>query len=403
MRHDKLIIPACIFLFSFLFMASGCAPSSWNAANRAYKQGDMVRAVEYSVQTLRQKHGYEKAVNLLKAILEPTYDNLYSDAQRAGNRGEWDDAYQRYRTIERLSGMISTLPEQPDPDGGTIKFPTMDVRDEVDYAIGEAAEMHYRAGRDLQRQRRYREAARAYTMSMSYIPNYRDASERYNITREAAMQRVAVLPFENLTGQPLYRALGELLADHTVSNTLADRRNLEFLDIITRERLQSLLAENRIVIPASMSEQAAVDIGNEIGIHSLVLGSIQSVAFNYPPETIDVIREEAEISKGRNEPKDTVRATVTKTTRRAQARIVTNYRIVDVLQGTTVRTASIPQEVEIVIEFATYRGDERALSSRSRRLVNTEPAYPPSENELALHLTELVSQSLSQEIVRFFN
>ncbi len=403
MRQDKLIIPVNIFLLAFLLLVSSCAPAAWNNANRAYKRGDMVRAIEFSVQTLRQKHGYEKAVSLLKSILEPTYENLYSQAQRSGNRGDWDDAYQRYRTIERISGMIATLPEQPDPDGGTIKFRSLDVRDEVDYAIREAAEMHYRNGRDLERQGRNREAARAYTMAMSYVPNYRDASERYNFTREAAMKRIAILPFENVTGHPIYGALGEILADHAVMTTLSDRRNLEFIDMITRDQLRTMLADHGVAQPVYFSEQAVSEIGRKIGVHSFVIGRIMSVAVSYPPETHEVIREEAEISKGRNEPKETVHATVTITRRRAQGRIMTSFQIIGVERGSILKTANIPQEVEIVIEFATFRGDERALSAQSRRLVNRDPAYPPPENDLVIHLTELVSEHLSREIVRFFN
>jgi tetratricopeptide (TPR) repeat protein len=403
MRHNKLTILFSVVLLSFLVGGSGCAPAAWNNANRAYKQGDMVKAVEFSIQTLRQKHGYKKAVRLLKSVLEPTYENLYLDAQYAGNREDWDAAYQSYRAIERISSMISTLPEQPDPDGGTIKFRTVNVRDEVDHSIREAAEMHYRNGLDLERQGRHREAARAYTMAMSYVPNFRDSSERYAINREAAIRKIVFLPFENMTGQPIFGSLGEILADNAVVTTLSDRRNLEFIDVISRDRLRSLLAENRIVMPAYFNEQSYADIGKQIGIHSFVAGRILSIAVSYPPETYEVIHEEAEISKGRNQPKETVRATVTVVTRRALARMVTSYQVVDVERGATVRTANLPQEVEIVIEFASFRGDERALSARSKRLVNTEPAYPPTENDLVLHLSELIAQTLSREVVYFIN
>jgi len=403
MMQKQIISYLSVLFLTFTIIFSGCAPTSWKQADRAYKQGDMVRAVEYSVRTLRQKHGYERAVHMLKNILEPTYENLYTEAQRNGNRGDWDNAYQTFRTIERLSNMVGTLPEQPDPAGGTIKFHTVNVRNEVDNAIDQAAEMHYQNGLDLEERGRNREAARAFTMAMSYIPNYRDASDRYIVTREAATKRVSVLPFENITGQPLYGAVGEILADNCISIALSDRRNLEFLDIITRDRLHSLLSENRVSMPRSITERTVSDIGSQIGIHSFVIGRILSIDIHYPPETRDVIYEEAEISERRGAPKDTVSATVTVTSRRALARMVTSYEIVDVAMGTTVRTANIPQEVEIVIEFASFRGDERALSNRSRRLVNTEPAYPPSENELVLHLTELVAEKLSRDIIAYFN
>lgn len=399
----KLTLPVLFLLLLSLFVTSGCAPSSWKRSQQAYRDGDMVRAIEYSVETLRKKHGYEKAVNLLKYILEPTYDNLYSEAERSGKSGDWDHAYQKYVTIERISAMIATLREQPDPFGGTIKFPTRNVRSEIEHATREAAEMHYKNGRALQRRGRNREAARAFTMAMSYIPDYRDSVTRYNISREAALIRIAIMPFDDLTGQRVYGALGEILADQVVTNIMTDPANLEFLELVTRDRIYALLAELELAQTKYIDKRTATAVGKLLGIHSFVFGNILSAGVQYLPDSREVIREEAEISRGRDEPKETVHATVTVTTRRANARMVASYQVIDVATGSIIQSVNVPQDIEIIIEFATFRGDERALSRRSKQLVERGAAYPPPENDLIFHLTELVSKDLAGRLARFFN
>jgi hypothetical protein len=106
--RTKLQIPVLFLLLMLLLLASGCAPSSWKRSQQAYRAGDTVRAVELSIQTLREKHGYKKAVSFLKMNLENAFNYAYDRAQYAEEIGDWDAAYDWYRTIDRISGQNRT-------------------------------------------------------------------------------------------------------------------------------------------------------------------------------------------------------------------------------------------------------------------------------------------------------
>jgi tetratricopeptide (TPR) repeat protein len=402
--RTKLQIPVLFLLLMLLLLASGCAPSSWKRSQQAYRAGDTVRAVELSIQTLREKHGYKKAVSFLKMNLENAFNYAYDRAQYAEEIGDWDAAYDWYRTIDRISGQIALLSAQPDPNTKRdIRFEGRDVRTELRNATQEAAEMHYRAGMRLEREGRDREAARAYNTALQYVPNYRDASRRYEVTRAAAVERVAVMGFENVSGKREFGAVGEILSTQIISNLMTDRRNVEFLELLTRDQIAQLIAEQKLGRVVHVDESSAAEIGKLIGIHSFVFGKVLSINLQYYPDAREVTQEEAEVSEGRDQPKRMVTATVTTTTRRATARVISSYQVVDVSRGTIVRSGTVPHDLEVVIQFARFRGDERALSSKSRNLVNRPEEVPPPPDELVFVTLEKLSATIARELTVFLN
>jgi tetratricopeptide (TPR) repeat protein len=401
----RVLIPyvLCILLIFLPVLFTACAPASWNRAKEAHRVGNMVGAVENAVQTLRQKPGYEKAIDFLEINLPVYYRQLEEWARRGEAAGEWDDVYDIYRRIQRISDAASSLPPLRHPKTkALVSFETRNVTEALINARNSAAEMHYQWGLRLEREGRDREAANAYRMAREYIFDYKDTAERYSRTRAAALQRIAVLPFDNLSGNRQFGLLGEIISDQLVTHAMSDRRNLEFLEFVTRERLDQLIAEQQLSRSGYIDPSAAVQIGKLLGIHAFVFGKVLSVITEYYPETREVIREDKEISQGRNQPNITVSATVTVFRRRATARIVSSYQIIDVESGAIVRSANLPQETEVVVEFARFRGDERALSAKSKALVDRGEQYPPPANELVFLTVERISKLLADEIVRFF-
>jgi hypothetical protein len=385
-------------------MLSACAPASWNRAKQAHRSGDLVGAVEHAVLTLRHKPDYKKAIIFLQTNLPVYYRQLEERARRGEQTGDWDGAYDSYWRIQRISDAVSSLPPQTDPETKTrFSFETRDVMTALINARESAAEMHYQLGLRLERDGRDREAARAFSRAQEYISGYKDTVERYSRSRAAALRRIAVLPFDNLSGKRHYGMVGEIIADQLVTHAMANRRNLEFMEFVTRERLEQLISEQQLSRSGYLDPASAVQVGKLLGLHAFVFGKVLAISAQYYPETREVIHEEKEISPGRNEPRIHVSATVTVFKRRATARIVSSYQIIDVETGTIIRSVNLPQETEVVVEFARFRGDERALSSRSKMLCDRGEQFPPPENELVFLTADRISIILAEEIARFFN
>ncbi len=391
-----------VFLLTGVVL-TGCSPASWNRAERAYESGDMANAVRYAAQTLRAEPDYEDAIDLLQRILPGAYDDYYGRAQRAEQAGDWDRAFDLYEDILTMSDAVRGLPPQTHPETGeVVTFPTRDVGREHQNARRNAAEMHYEAAAALEQRGNPKDAAKAYTRALSYIYDYKDARQRYERNRQAALKRIAVMPFDNLSGKRWYGAIGTVVADRLIIEAMKDPKNLEFMEFVTRERIDELIAEQRLGKAGILDPQTAAEVGRILGIHAFVFGKITSIVTDFPPDIVSTYEDTDEITEGRDKKKRKVRATVTVVTRRAIAKLTSSYQIIDVTRGTIVKSGSVPRTEVVEITFGRYKGDKEALSSRSKRLCAVREAYPPPDDELVNRAAESSAHELSREISAFF-
>ncbi|MBI5476664.1 MAG: hypothetical protein HY964_08005 [Ignavibacteriales bacterium] len=401
---SKMIILMTVGLFLFTtFIFNGCAPKAWESAKRAHEAGDIVSSVRYTAQTLREKPGYEDATNFLTNLFPSTYEEYYSRAKKAESVNDWDEAFKLYTTIKTLSDIVGGIPKQKDPKTETmISFSTKNVDNEIDNATKNAAEKHYQNALSFENSGKHKDAAKAYTRSLEYINGYKDAAERYEKMRTAAVRRVAVMPFENKSGKTQYGEIGESLSEYIISNAMADPKNLEFMDLISRDRINQLVNEQKLGQTNIVDEKTAVEMGKVLGLHAFVFGKVTSISTTNPPETKSRKEERAELYQGKDKPKRQVYAVVEITTRKAKASITCSYQIIDVATGKIVKSGTTPSEVEITINFGRFTGDEEALSSSSRELCGKADEFPPSPDELVQKAVQKAASSLSNEIAGYF-
>ncbi len=386
-----------------LLIVAGCGPASWSHAERAYRAGDMVAAVRYAVQTLREEPGYADAVDFLARELPRTYEDYSSRAQRAERAGDWDEAYRLYSEILAMSDEVRSLPPQVHEDTKqTVTFATKDVEREHQNARKNAADKHYKAGISYEGQGMAKDAAKEFSRTLDYIDPYEDAAQRYEKNRQAAVKRIAVMPFDNLSGKDYYGAIGTVVADRLISDAMSDPANMEFLEFVTREKITELIRELKFEQGAYVDPTTAAQIGKLLGIHSFVFGKITSISTDYPPDMVATYEEKDEISQGKDKPKRTVRATVTAITRRATARFDCSYQIVDVTRGTIVKSGNVPRREIVEIKFGRYKGDKEALSHASRELCGRREAYPPPDDELVNQAAMSAARELAHEVAGFF-
>lgn len=398
MRSFPLLVVA-----SIIVILNGCSPAAWNQAERSYKAGDMVSAVRYAAQTLREKPGYADAVDFLKRELAPAYEDYYARARRAEGANDWDEAFALYSDIQAMSDAVQGLPPQKHEDTGEIvTFPAKNVDKELQAARQNAAESHYQAAVSYERQKLAKDAAKEFSKSLDYINGYKDAAQRYETNRQAAVERVAVMPFDNLSGKDYYGQIGTVVADRVISEAMRDRKNLEFMEFVSREKIDELIRELKFQQTTMVDPSSAAQIGKLLGIHAFVFGKINSISTDYPPETISSYEEHDEISQGKDRPKKRVQARITVITRRAVARFDCSYQIIDVARGTIVKSGNVPRVEGVDITFGRYKGDHDALSSRSRELCQRPEAYPPPDDALVNRAAQSAAQELAAEIAEYF-
>ncbi len=386
-----------------LLLACGCAPSSWNASEKARERGDTVEAVRYAVRTLLEEPGYEEALAYLESVIPQAYDDVEQRAGRAERDGDWDRAHELYRDIEMMSDAIAGLPTQIDEETGReVDFPTRDISERLLNARDMAAEMHYGEGLQHEERGASKEAAKSFARALSYVRMYKDALVRYQNNREAAVQRVAILPFRNLTGRRVYQGTGAVIADRIILETMRDPDNMEFLELVTRDNIDEIVNEVRFGQSGYVDQQSAAEVGRILGVSAFVVGSITSVSTDYPPDVIERYEDTKEIAQGKNRPSRTVRASVTVIRREAFANVSCTYQIIDVETGKILSSGESEGGVGFSIKFGRFSGNKDALSHRSRQLCAVREVYPPPDDELVRQAAEDVARDLTGQLVGFF-
>ena len=381
----------------------GCTPKAWEFAQREYSNGNIYEAVKWSASTLREKPNYKDAIVFLSGVLPTTYNDLYQKAKSSESRKDWDNAVSLYRQLKSISEIAQTIPPQTDEDTkAVVKFETKDVSSELDNAINKAAELHYNAGVNMENSSRSKDAAKEYTKALEYIPNYKDASERYEKMRTAAIKRVAIMTFENKSGKEQFGAIGENISDQSISSAMSDSKNMEFLEFVTRDRLNELMAEKQLGQVGQLDEKTASNAGKVLGIHSFIFGKVNTVSINTPPETKTDVQQKATLYDSKSKQNYEVNAMVTVTTRKASATVKCTYQIIDVSKGTIVKSGTVDGTEEVVLKFGRFRGQEAALNREYRDICSREEEYPPSEDVLVTKAIEKLSEKLATDVAGYF-
>jgi len=395
-----------LYFFVVLFSVAvffGCSPKAWEFAQQEYSRGNIYEAVKWSASTLREKPNYTDAIVFLSDVLPTTYNNLSQKAKTAESKNDWDTAVDVYRQIAQISDIAkSILPQTNEDTKAIVKFETKDVSSELENAINKAAELHYNSAINLENSSRTKDAAKEYTKALSYIPNYKDAAERYEKMRTAAIKRVAIMTFENKSGKEQFGAVGENISDQSISAAMSDSKNMEFLEFVTRDRLNELMAEKQLGQVGQLDEKTASNAGKVLGIHSFIFGKVNNIAINTPPETKSDVAQQKTLRNYETKQDYNVSAMVTVTTRKASATVKCTYQIIDVTKGTIVKSGTVDGTEDVVVKFGRFRGQEKALNDEYLRLCGKEDEYPPSEDVLVTKAIEKLSQKLATEVASYF-
>ena len=127
--------------------------------------------------------------------------------------------------------------------------------------------------------------------------NYKDLNslndQVYQELRKVKLQRIAVLDFEDTTYG--YGNLGSKVAGLFTGELLA--KNLEFIEIVEREQLNSILNEQKLSSASGLvDESTAKELGNILGVDYIVVGKILSA--DVDTETSSEYEEEYDASEG---------------------------------------------------------------------------------------------------------
>ena len=284
-----------------------------------------------------------------------------------------------------------------------------DYSNELKKARPLAADYHYTEGmkyREDIAKKSQKEAAINFKLAQQFVANYKNAQELYEETRAAATITLLIRPFSGNNNLASFIRNQMMMQQSTASK--------EFLRIITRDQLRTILNEQGLV-QAGITENNYIKIGQLSGADHILSATI--VTTHRPVEKISeegikqkkevVIRKEKYVdSTGVEKTKNIkgeVKVTVNHYKKSAGATLNISYQITDINNSETIFTGNLSGKENFFYEWATYDGDKRALSDRYKRLVKREEIFAPSIDNLIMKIAKSISVKFQRKVANHYS
>lgn len=376
-KHYLLLLP-------FFFIAACKSPS------KAYNQGNYNDAIELSVRKLQKNPSDADAKRILQnayAIAKNQNEEKIRNLSLLTSDNRWEQLYAQYNQMQRLYDKINTSPA------------AMQAVKPVNYASylitygDKSADVHVQKAVMLLDENdpdksSYRNAYYELRTALQFKPNDDEILKKLQDARELATVNVLLVPVD-LNGGYRYStsyAFRNFQAD--LAHNIRNNNNSDFLNFMTAWD--------------SHSTGVAPDEFAEMRLGSMEIGRPYDES-STRTVTKDVVVKETVYSKD----------SVTKEYAKVQARITTTKRqlvstaelFMDIRNPDhlIIWSDKVPAEHRWNTEFATYTGDERALSDSDKTLLNKPQQTPPNEDEIADQLLRQLSNNTAQRLRSYYS
>ncbi|MCF7885102.1 MAG: CsgG/HfaB family protein [Candidatus Marinimicrobia bacterium] len=428
-------------------------------AREYYTNGSYDLAVNKCVKALKTNPKYKKARELIQNSFRAAtkhHNREIKQLKASNNKYKWDDIVDHYKSLNKINNYIATLPPIKDIDSDkTIVFDTKDYTSELANARNKAAEVHYVEGTRLKNSKDYVQAAREFMLAEEICTGYKDAKKQqagahyleakriaksdkremqkeaakefkeadriysgykdardcYEKCRKAGILRIAIIPFKNkISQQNKYGAISETITDKITSNIMNDPSATEFLEIISRTELYRIMQEHELEKAGFLNKESAVEAGKVLGVHEIIVGKITQIIYAKPriKKRKEKQKDRAVVDEkvyydddGDKHTKDVygdVYAKVTFYTKLSEASIVGSYQIINVKTAKVKQSKSFSGKSNFKCKWATFSGDERALSREAIKLCKKGEDIAPVEAQLVQEAANNLSESLTSTI-----
>lgn len=373
-----------ILLFSFLVVIAGC-----KTATKLYESGDYDEAVELAVKKLQKKNNDEDLKSVLQNAYRFAVDQHESKIRNlSGNNNElkWEWIYNEYSLLQKLYHAVRRSPEA---------FQLVNAIDYSSYMstyAKQAADVRYERGMrwmDRNDKQSFRNAYHEFNSALRFKPGDYTIKSKLDEAYQNAVVNVIIMPMDN------YRYRYSSNNDHELRNFENDLlRNLRY-----------------------HGGNQFIKFYNEWDARSRNIRPDQFIDFRF--NTMNIGRVRDEVNK-REVSKDIV---IKEIVYRPDS-IVKEYKKVFATMHATKRTMNSTGNMMVnirdgngrwlwsddfrgshnwVTEFATYTGDERALSENDKELLNRPKNYPPQEDDIMRQIINDINSNLYSRLRDYYN
>lgn len=372
----------------FPFFAAALLFASCKTVSKSYNKGNYAAAIELGVKKLLKDPSDAETKELVKNAYTFAV-NQHEDAIRNLSNSSNDNRYEAIlREYNKLQDMYSTIHEYP---AVARIIPATNYSDYVQTYRDKVADLHLANAEKWMEEgskQAYKNAYNEYRYALRYRDNMfikAKRDEAYN----AALTKILVVPIQNYAGYNYSSSYQLQQFQNDVMRTLANNMNNDFIRFYSEWDLRNSNIEpdqilemnlGRIRIGQPYDERSQRQVSKEVVIKEIV----------YKPDS--VVKQYG-----------TVRATITSTKRTLLSEGELYLSLRDP-KGRTLWNDRFNGQHRWQTEFATYTGDERALSDNDRSLLNRNTSFnAPREEEIMEELYRQIQSDLSYRLRNYFS
>jgi len=368
------------------FVLISCAKSG----TKALEKGNFYEAVLQATEKLLKDTDNSKASAVLPEAYRNAQNEFLRDIERtklANLQFRWEtvmDYYIRLNEMQRAIDRCATCRRLVSPQS---------YFSEEQNARDNAAAERYTLALDILNARPLnREAAKAAYNHLeritTFAPNYKDVAQRMDDALNAASYHV-VLEQPKINSR-LYQYSNEYFQDRIEEFVRTNRRMNRFVQFYSpEEATKTKLKPDQVV---------------RLEIIDFVVGETNVTNDRVTIISKDSVKTGEATVNGKKVPVyGKVKAQLTRSRKVVRSRGLLAIEIFDFQTNKVLLREEIPGEYNWLNEWATYNGDERALTAADRALAERRELLPPPPQQLFIEFTKPIYDQVTGRIRRFYD
>ena len=374
-----------LYLFALagsLILLGGC-----KSASKAYQKGDYTDAIELGVKKLQKDPSDHETRDLVQKSYNYTVNDHEDQIRTLSNSKDdtrFGKIYLEYVSLQHLYRTIKAYP------AAAQLIKARDYSEYVETYREKAAEVHIeRADKWLNQGNKegFREAYKELNMALQYRPDHYELKKKRDEVYYQAITKVVIAPIQNYGGAAMGSQSQLQHFQRDVIRTLSQSMNNDFVKFFTEYELRNKNLEadqvmelnlSRISLGQPNDNRNTREVSREVVIKEIV----------YKPDS--VVKQYGTVK---------AKITTTKRTLLSQGDLFITVRDT---RGLTIWNDRFTGEHKWQAEFASYTGDERALSDSDKSQLNQDNYNPPSQDKIMEELLRQIQNDLSQRLRGYY-